>query len=153
VPTTAKWREPGDVVPTFTLAMFKNDENGALAAAHYYVDGLNWALATLDPRSYLAICDASRCKSNARDITDAYKAKGQYVKGARGSLDGASLFAAPKSSGAKWIVRVKVSIHPGSLVASDGKPVKKQGASEERLDVYARWSGRMWRISDVFLAS
>jgi hypothetical protein len=152
VPTTAKWREPGDVVPTFTPAMFKNDENGALAAAQAYLTGVNWALATLDPKSYLVICDAARCKSNAR-ITEGYRSKNQHVKAARASFEAPTLFVAPKGNAAQWIVRVKLSIHAGSLVSADGKTVRKQGAMTERVDVYARWSGRMWRISDVFLAN
>jgi hypothetical protein len=152
VPATAKWREPGDVVPMFTLAMFINDENGALAAAHAYLAGLNWAIATLDPRSFLAICDAAQCKTNAK-INQDMKASGQHFEGGRGIFESPTLFAAPKASGAQWIVRVQASLYSGKVVDSNGKVVEQQSASKERLDVYTRWNGKMWRISDVFLAS
>ncbi|MEP6851355.1 MAG: hypothetical protein ABJA87_01620, partial [bacterium] len=36
VPTAAKYKEPGDVVPMFTRAMFQRTDTGALAMAGYY---------------------------------------------------------------------------------------------------------------------
>jgi uncharacterized protein DUF6318 len=151
VPTTGKYQEPGDVVPKFTLAMFEHTEAGALAVAGYYVDGLNWALATQDPIAFLVICDSARCKSNG-DIHRGYKSKNQHVVGARGRADVPTLLRAKESSGAEWVVRVKVASAAGRLLDESGTTIRRETASEDVLDIRTQWNGRMWRISDVFLA-
>ncbi|MCW2492709.1 MAG: hypothetical protein JWN47_2073, partial [Frankiales bacterium] len=82
VPTVAPYKEPGDVVPMFTLAMFKDNQLGALAAARYYLDARNWTIATMDPTPFLIICEAPKCKADAKFYGDA-KAKNRRVIGSR----------------------------------------------------------------------
>jgi hypothetical protein len=151
VPTTAKWREPGDVVPKFTLAMFSNDANGALATANYYIEARNWSAATLSAKPFLAICDAKKCQSD-QSFYSALVKSNQHISGGREIPATVQAFRAPAISGARWIVRVALRIAAGNVVDPGGKTVREQSAFSERIDIYLKWSGTMWRVSDVFLA-
>ncbi|MDQ1718411.1 MAG: hypothetical protein QOE89_2364 [Pseudonocardiales bacterium] len=151
VPTVAPYKEPGDVVPMFTLAMFKNNQLGALAAALFYRTARNWAYATMEPSSFLTICDAPKCKSDAKFFNDAM-AKDQYVVGARQTQGSASVVIAPKSSDAEWVIQSKVTLADGRLVTTSGSTIRTQRSEAQLLNLYLRWSGKMWRISAEFLA-
>jgi hypothetical protein len=131
--------------------MFVNNQAGALAAAHYYLEARNWTLASLDARTFQIICDASKCKRDTT-IYSTIKSRRQHVQGARAKFQAPSVLVAPKVSSAQWVVRVSVSLGRGAILNSKNQLVERQSASTQSLDLYARWSGRMWRISDVFLA-
>ena len=60
VPTTARYRQPGDVAPRFTLTMFTHNHTGALAVMKYYFDALNWDAATgATPSLYGLVCPSA----------------------------------------------------------------------------------------------
>jgi hypothetical protein len=151
VPTVAPYKEPGDVVPMFTLTMFKNDQLGALAAARYYLDARNWTIATMDPTPFLIVCDSAQCKDDGRFFVKA-RARRQHIVGARQTAGEPSVVVAPKASGARWVVQSKVTLAKGRLVALDGSTVQDQANEVQLTNLYLKWNGKMWRVSDDALA-
>ena len=153
VPTTAKYREPGDVVPMFTQAMFKKTSEGALAAARYYIDAENWSIAVNDYTPVSIICDAKRCKLIAPYFTG-LRVKNQHLRGGRTSTGPPLVLPAPKSSGAQWVVQLRIIIAPGSDVANQTGTVVKEYAEDVTLtNLYMKWSGSIWRVSQDVLAA
>jgi hypothetical protein len=152
VPTTAPYREAGDVVPMFTRAMFGNTQAGALATAKYYLDARNWAYATMSATPFLVICDAAKCKTEtsfyATGVHD-----GQHVVGARWSSGPVSLIASPKLSSGQSVVQTAITVGVGTLLGSDGKAIRSERGSSNITNLYLRWSGSMWRISAELLVN
>jgi hypothetical protein len=151
VPTSAPFKEAGDKVPMFTLAMFSDKQVGALAAARYYLDARNWADALLDPKPFLIICDAAKCKNDAVALTRLKRA-GQYVTGVREFPGAPSVVKGPSTSGADWVVQVKLSVTAGRLLDKQGTTLKTESASSELTNIYVTWNGKMWRVTGDYLA-
>lgn len=148
VPTTAKYREPGDVVPMFTQAMFKKNSEGALAAARYYIDAENWSIAVNDYTPVSIICDAKRCKLIAQFVAD-LKAKNQHLTKSRTSTGPPIVVRAPKSSDAQWVVQLKLTVAPGTVVSDrDGSAITTYPHDKTLTDLYMKWSGSNWRVND-----
>jgi hypothetical protein len=151
VPTTAPYQERGDKVPLFTQAMFQDTHTGALAAARYYLDARNWALAMVDPRPFSIVCDAPRCKADGPYFAKIKAAKRHFV-GARQTPGAPKLVAAPANSGADWVVQVRLAVAAGQLLDPTGKTMESQAATSDLVNIYVKWNGKMWRISDDALA-
>jgi hypothetical protein len=151
VPTTAKYQRPGDVVPKFTQDMFKHTQGGALDAARYYIDADNWSQILPGGSPITAICDSTQCKSNAK-VLDDLKAAGQHLEGAPEVAGPPHVIAAPPSSRAEWLVQINIDVPAGDLVRADGSIVRHSPATKMLTNIYLRWNGKMWRVSDVFLA-
>jgi hypothetical protein len=145
VPTTAPYREPGDTLPKFTLAMFVNNQAGALAAAHYYLEARRWAYATMSATPFLAICDSSGCKMDVPFYTDG-RSTGRHVVGARRVASGVRIVAAPERIHAEWIIQVTVTIARGNLVDKQGKVLKTQVPRTEITNLHLAWKTKMWRV-------
>jgi hypothetical protein len=152
VPTTAPYKEPGDIVPMFTRDMFVNSQAGALATARYYLDARNWAYATMNAQPFLLICDAAKCKTDASSFA-ADASLGRHIAGARQTHGRASVATAPAVSRAQWLVQLRMLLASGKLVERDGTVVKTQHPEAQVVNLFLRWNGRMWRISDEFLAA
>ena len=152
VTTTAPWQEPGDIVPRFTLAMFEQPLAGAVSAASYFVTARNWALATLDPAAYLVLCDAPNCRTNAQ-LLIANRNRGEHWVGGRGALRTWVFRPSNVSRGSVQIVRALVDLQAGHMVDASGHTHHLESASTRTLDLYLRWSGRMWRVADVSLVT
>lgn len=152
VPTTAPYTRAGDVVPKFTLEMFRHTQGGALDAARYYIDAENWSQTLQDYAAVTAICDASDCTRNA-GIAHQQRTKGLHLVGGLNTPSAPKITAAPTSSKAEWIVQVRLSEAAGKLIDATGKTASSAPAAVETFNYYLRWNGKMWRISDVFLAS
>jgi hypothetical protein len=131
--------------------MFVNNQVGALAAAHYYLEARRWTIATLDAKPFLVVCDAAKCRNDAPTYAG-FKSLGQHVVRGREVAQSAQIFNAPKGNRARWVVETAIAVAAGKLVDSHGRTVRAQAASSQRIDIYVRWSGKMWRVSDVFLA-
>jgi hypothetical protein len=151
VPTVAPWKEPGDVLPTFSPLLFGHDVAGAYAAAFYYRDSRNWALATLSAQPYLAICDASKCASDATALTAARIAQ-QHVTGSRLTFSAARLVRPPAAVKAEWVFQSRQTYSDGAVVSSSGNIVLRTKATSFVANLHLQWNGRMWRVSDVFIA-
>jgi hypothetical protein len=151
VPTTAPYQERGDKVPLFTQAMFQDSQTGALAAARYYLDARNWALAMVDPKPFSIVCDAPRCKADGPYFAKIKAAKQHFV-GARQTPGAPKLVAAPASSRADWVVQVRLAVAAGRLLDPIGKTMESQAATSDLVNIYVKWNGKMWRISDDALA-
>ncbi|UQX87609.1 hypothetical protein M6D93_15055 [Jatrophihabitans telluris] len=152
VPTTAPFRETGDVLPRFNLAMFTNDQAGAVAAARYYIDARNWAGASNTASAYLAICDADSCRADAAAF--AKRTKGdRHVEGGRLRVGGVEVMAPNPSANADSVIRMDVATAAGRVIDANGKTFAKQAAANVTYEVWAKWSGSMWRVNGVYLAS
>jgi hypothetical protein len=151
VPTTAKYKEPGDVVPKFTLDMFSNTRYGAVATANYYLDARNWAYASISAAPFLVICDAAQCKSDAKFYSDA-KRKHQHVVGCRSTPSQPHILKAPASSGATWIVQVHESVVDCKVIGEHGVVAQHYPGVSLIANIYLKWNQKMWRVSDDFLA-
>jgi hypothetical protein len=151
VPTTAPYQEPGDVAPKFTLAMFDSDQIGALDAAKYYLEARNWADALEDAKPFIVICDAKKCKDDARNYARARTARDHAV-GGRFTTGPPTVVKAPAASHADWIVQVRLAIAAGRLVNASGKTRRSQPSSAQIVNIYLTWNGKMWRVTGDFLA-
>jgi hypothetical protein len=151
VPTTAKYKEPGDVVPKFTLDMFSKTRFGAVAAAAYYFDARRWAIATINAAPFLIICDAAQCKSDAKFYSDARR-KHRHVVGCRSTQSQPHILKAPASSGATWIVQVHESVVNCKVIGQHGEIVEHHPGATFISNIYLKWNQKMWRVSDDFLA-
>jgi hypothetical protein len=152
VPTTAPYKEPGDVVPMFTQAMFKNTTAGALDAAKYYLEAGNWAYALSDATPFTLICDMDQCKRDAVGFA-ADRRVGNHVVGERSISGPPRLLPAPPASHADWVVQTEVTHAAGGIVDSKGKRLHSQSKMVVRTNLYLKWNGVMWRINADTLAS
>jgi hypothetical protein len=150
VPTTAPFKEPGDVLPTFTPVMFTKTQEGALAMAKYYLDARNWALATNNPASFMIICDAEKCKHDAPFFTKYANAR-QHAVGDRGTPGPPTAFKAPSGSRAEVVVQTTVRHAAGRVVDSKGTVVHTDDAFDDPTNLFLKWTGKMWRVTGHFL--
>jgi hypothetical protein len=150
VPTTAPFKEPGDVLPTFSPVMFTKTQEGALAMAKYYLDARNWALATNNPAAFMIICDAEKCKHDAPFFTNRAKA-GQHRVGGRETPGPPIAMKAPAGSNAEVVVQTTIKIAAGKVVDEKGKVVRTDEALDDPTNLYMKWTGRMWRVTGDFL--
>ncbi len=150
VPTVAKYKEPGDVVPMFTQAMFKRTDLGALAMAAYYLQARNWALAIDDARPFSIICRADAC-TRAKKFIDDKRRLGQYVSGQRLQPSAPTVFKAPSGKDADFVVQLKVTVRAGSLVAATGKTVEKYRQYVLPTNLYLKWTGKLWTVTGDYL--
>ncbi len=152
VPTVAKYKEPGDVVPMFTQAMFKRTDTGALAMAGYYLQARDWALATSSSIPYMIICDADACVRSAEFIKS--KARiGQHVEGQRYAPGPPTVLRAPSTltPPADFIVQLRLTTKAGRLVDAKGKVLERAGSYTTKVNLYMKWSKKMWRVVGDFL--
>jgi hypothetical protein len=151
VPTTAPYKEPGDVVPMFTQAMFVDNQSGAFAAATYYLKARNWALAVNDPAPFTLICDASKCKGDGKLLTG-YQKTARHLVGGRWVMSPPSVLPAPADSGSEWVVQLKVTLGPVKLIDSRGAVVASEPSSAQPTNLHMHFAGNMWRVAGHNLA-
>ena len=60
MPTTAKYKEPGDVVPMFTPGLFEKNSTAPGAVVVFVIQALNWASATGTYTSALSLARMRR---------------------------------------------------------------------------------------------
>lgn len=147
MPTAAPWREPGDVLPMFTLAMFEDTPAGAVAAARFYIDARNWAFATLDPTAFLLVCKSEGCQRNANRFRHS-AAVHEHIVGGRFLGNDPVLRRAPHASAAEWVVRVNITIEAGQRVDASGSAVETQPQASQINDLYMHWGGKRWIVND-----
>ena len=151
MPTVAPWKEPGDVLPVFTLTMFEHTPGGAIAAALSYADARNWAVATLNPTPILLLCQSESCKRSG-ELISGYAAKHQHIVGARQVLLDRTLLRARYGIGAEWIMRAHLLITKGAVINASGSIVQAQPQLTQVNDLYLRWNGKLWVVQDDALA-
>lgn len=153
VPTTALYREPGDVVPKFTPIMFTNTSDGALAMARYYIDAQNWAVAINDYKPVMIICDAKRCGLIAPYFNQ-LRAKGNHTTKGRITTGPPRELRAPKSSGSQWVVQASITIAPEVVVTNDtSKVVSRHAVHTTLTNLFMKWSGSIWRVDEDLVAN
>ncbi|UQX87610.1 DUF6318 family protein [Jatrophihabitans telluris] len=151
VSTTAPFRETGDVLPRFNLAMFTNDQAGAVAASKYYLSASNWSLASNSASATEAICDDATCRSNA-EVLRSHQKRGYHFEGGRQQMLSSAVFKSDDAPRAEWIVQIGLKFAATVTVNAQGVVVKVEPAGRAVENVYLRWSGSMWRVSGLYLA-
>jgi hypothetical protein len=132
VPTTAKYREPGDVVPRFTPAMFKNTYSGALAVMAYYFDAVNWDAATgYTPRVFTILCPVA-CAQDARNSMSRLRRR-EHLSGGRLVALNPTVEPAPAHHDADWFGEFNVTVGAGKLIDEKGKQLKVFAQTKFRL--------------------
>ncbi|UQX89449.1 hypothetical protein M6D93_05440 [Jatrophihabitans telluris] len=152
VQVDAPFKEPGDKVPMFTLAMFTHDEAGALATATYYVDAVNWSGAMLSTLPIEAICDDSSCVPN-RELLSSLRRAHQHFRGGRISVVGLRTFRPDPPDRAERVIRVRIASQKAAIVTAGGQTVRSVSSGIVSNDLYLKWSGAMWRIIGVYLTA
>ena len=150
VPTKGPFQETGDEVPKFTRPMFEDTELGARRMADYYQQAENWAAALgEDPIPYLIVCDAKVCARNASKARQ-QRSLGRHLIRGRTSIVTGVTFPNPKSANADFIIQRTLSVAAGKFVESSGKVIQQADKSELTINLYMKWNGKMWRVTEVF---
>jgi hypothetical protein len=136
----------------FTQAMFLNNSTGALDAAKYYLDSINWSFALVESRPFTVICDAPTCKRQASVFAEDKRA-GRHTIGGRVTEGPPRLIPAPARSGAQWVAQVEVMFAAGHSVDRQGKTVQSYPKGTDRTNLYMKWNGVMWRVAEHALTS
>ncbi len=149
VPTTAKYKEPGDVVPRFTRTMFSQNEEGALALMNYYYIAMNWDSATgYAPTAYTIICP-SACSQEANNSAR-LRSRHQHISGARFLVRPPVLVRAGSKAKSGWSGQFAVTVTAGAVRNSANKLVKRLDAVRFTLQLDAQWTGKMWQIARTY---
>ena len=148
VPTSAKYKEPGDTVPKFSPLMFRRTASGVTAMFYYYVAAVNWAHAIVDPYPYTIVCTADACKRDVKSFADQRKA-GTHWAGGRVSTDGyPTVSSNPNHLGSQWVVRNRIRVPTAKLVDRAGHVIRVEKSFSVTEAVYFRWNGRLWLVVD-----
>ncbi|MDQ1752849.1 MAG: hypothetical protein QOE71_3905, partial [Pseudonocardiales bacterium] len=86
------------------------------------------------------------------EVIRAYKRAHQHVVGARETADAPTVVRAPGTSGAGWVIQVKLHVQAGKIVDSGGKALQLQQVSSQLVNLYLKWETRMWRVQQDVLA-
>jgi hypothetical protein len=147
MPTTAKYKEPGDFLPMFTPALLKNDAYAPGGMVGFVVSTLNWSEAAgAFPEVLAVVCQSELCHSTAA-VLRAQAAAGQHVVGARVSILSTTTRRAAAGSAASWIVRAHLQTDAGKVVNRSGLIVRRIVPDSISVDFYAEWTGRIWHIT------
>ena len=146
VPATAKYREPGDVVPKFSPTMFTNTSAGALAMARYYIEARNWAQATNDATAFSIICDASKCAHDIPFFVERAAAN-QHAVGGRFTTGPPVIFTAPANTNARWVTQFTSQLSTRKVISPTGKTVNTAAGYTIVENIYLKWSGSIWRVT------
>lgn len=148
VPTIAKYKEPGDVVPKFSKVIFRHDISGATASFFYYVKAVNWADAIVNPVPYTIICKAPVCGKDVATYANLRRFD-QHWQGGRIHLVGfPSTTARPNHLHAEYVVRDKISVPIAKLLDRTGKVIRTAKPFRATEAVYMTWDGRLWNVVD-----
>ena len=149
VPTTARYKEPGDVVPRFTLDMFKNGYSGALAVMTYYFDAVNWDAATgATPSIFSSFCP-SACDQETQSSRERSN-NGEHYSGGRYLPGSPTLVRPPASHHATWAGQFDVTVGAGRLVSATGRTVKTFQKSRISLELDASFNGKVWNVVEIY---
>lgn len=149
MPTTAVYKEPGDVAPRFTLDMFKNNYNGALAVMTYYFDALNWDAATgATPSIYGLVCP-SACDQEIR-ISKDRATRREHLKGGRVILGGTTIARPDKTHKADWGGQFVVLVAAGQLLRENGRIVSTFPKNELHLELDTKFVSGRWKIVGIY---
>ena len=147
MPTTAKYKEPGDFLPMFTPALFRNDPYASGAMVGFVVSTLNWSEATGNfPQALAAVCQSELCNS-AASVLRAQLLSKQHVVGARIQILSTAARLAPVGSAANWIIRTHLSTGVGKVVNQSGQTISTIKPDSLGVDFYAHWTGKIWHIT------
>ena len=154
MPTTAKYKEPGDVVPMFTPGLFDKDPSAPGGVVVFVLQALNWAAATGKyPAALSLVCGSQLCSSSAAVLTGAVMAH-EHVSGARlGSGNVIKTRVAPAGSRELYVVRLHLTTSPGRIIAASGVTVRRIRKSISTVDFFMSWTGKMWHLSRDALVS
>lgn len=126
--------------------MFKNDQNGAIATAVYYLSAQNWALALNDNGPVNLVCQAKRCQMASekfRKLADS----GEHIRGGRITSTDPHIKLAIVTNGARWLYRVDQTTEEYRVVDRYGNTVDSYAAKvDERTNIYLRWAGKLWSV-------
>ena len=149
VPTKAKYKELGDVVPKFNRIMFENSAAGAISTVQYFLQALNWDSAVPHTtRAYEIVCTTSVCEQFAEE-SHRESRLGLHVSGYRIRATSAfNITPAPVGSHANWVVQVELTTAPGSQISASGRVVLKAQQSSFKDALFLSWSGKRWIITD-----
>ena len=147
MPTTAKYKEPGDFFPMFTPALLKNDPYAPSGMVGFVVSTLNWSEATgIFPQILSTVCQSELCDS-AATVLRKQAANGQHVVGARVRILSTATRRGLGGSGVSWIVRAHLRTADGKVVNRSGSTVRTIVTDSLAIDFYMKWTGKIWRVS------
>lgn len=149
VPTTARYRQPGDVAPRFTLDMFTHNHTGALAVMKYYFDALNWDAATgATPSLYGLVCPSACYQEihNSKQLATRH----EHVAGGRITTGQVVTGTPAKSHKADWAGQFKMTVTAGKLLHVDGSTAATFRRNTVALELDAKFVGRRWKIVGIY---
>jgi hypothetical protein len=147
VPTTAPYKEAGDVAPMFTRDMFVNSQAGALATARYYLDARNWAYATMNAQPFLVVCTSPGCRIDSKFYSES-SAKDLHLVGGRRRTASVASRAKDPSAAEALTIRAHVKVDRGSLVNASNRVIRQQKPSSQVIDLLLDWEGGRWHVAD-----
>lgn len=154
MPTAAKYKEPGDVLPMFTPGFFEKDPSAPGGVVVFVLQALNWAAATGQFSVALsAVCGSQICSSSAAVLKTAVSAH-EHISGAR--LEPGNVVktrVAPIGSKELYVVRMHLTTSAGRIVAASGGTVRTIRKAASTIDFFMSWSGKMWHVSRDALVS
>ena len=146
VATKAKYQESGDRIPHFSPAMFKKNQNGAIATAEYYLVAQNWSLALNDNRPVDVVCAAPRCRQTSQKFVK-LRGLAEHIVGGRIHAANPAIKLAIIDNGAKWVYQVDVTTDAYRVVENGGGTVDSYGAHKDvPTNIFLRWTGRLWSV-------
>jgi hypothetical protein len=133
------------VPPTHT-----KDDAGAVAFVKYYVDVLDWVLASRDASGFDDVCLPANVQcERLRSSVEYLRRENATQYGGRTTAAIASGLTVSNPGANVKVVRTRVLIEPADIRDSSGTVLDSRGAYDMVVDFRMEWNGSRWRMADA----
>jgi uncharacterized protein DUF6318 len=146
--TTGPNVRPGEQPPVLISQAKKHNSTGALFFAHYYMQVVDWTIAT-NSTYLLEKITLSSCQTCRRTISsvDGYAKQGAHATGGRLTIGESKLVHGSWDVKSDYVVDIKFVQGPITIVYKDAPPsVEASAAASQGSYVFVSWVGGAWKI-------
>ena len=140
--------QPGEKPPVLAAAAKTHTAAGAKSFATYFVQAVDWGMATTDPYLISAVSEPScrACQGYVQSLT-AMRAQGDSIRGARIQVVSAGIMRGTlpvkADCGVELVIRQQIAV---AVPAGSAAPTTDGGADQDYARVYVDWTGAGWRV-------
>jgi hypothetical protein len=139
---------PGEKPPVLAAAAKTHTAAGAVSFATYFVQAVDWGLATTDPYliSPISAPSCRACAGYIQSLT-AMRAQGDSVRGARIQVVSGALLRGSLPVNAEYGVQVVIREEaPVAASAGSAAPSTDSRANQDYAGVYLDWTAGGWQV-------
>jgi len=149
--TTGPNVKPGEKPPVLPAEAKKHDVIGALFFARYFIQALDWSVATNDA-FLIAQIAGPNCSACQRVISgfESLKAKGSVQRGARISVVSAKVVSGTFKIKSEYVVQFELKEEAAVVVPASAAPPPSTPAAPTSINslVFVSWTNGRWTVVD-----